>query len=89
MAEAEQSHRHTMEREVVSSTFEEGKRGQHYALAIGTIAIVAGAITSIFGAPWPGGLIGGGGVIGLVAVFIYGRMRGPETGSDNNDAKKH
>lgn len=74
MAEAEQQHRHTIETTVVSESFVEAKRGQLYGLLIGIIAIIAGALASVAGAPIPGAIIGGGGVIGLVSVFVLGRF---------------
>lgn len=51
----------------------ERKRGQIFGLLIGVIAIVSGSLTAVFGAQIPGGFIGAGGVIGLVAVFVFGR----------------
>ena len=55
----------------------EKRLGQWLGFGIGTIAIVAGAITSVMGAPVSGGFIGAGGVIGLVAVFVIGRFWHP------------
>lgn len=74
MAEKEQGHRHSLESMVVTSSFREAQRGQRYGLLIGVVAIIAGAITAIAGAPVPGSIIGGGGVIGLVSVFVLGRF---------------
>jgi uncharacterized membrane protein len=75
MAEAEQEHRHGVEGTVVVESFEEAKRGQRYGLTIGLFAIGAGAVTAVLGAPLAGTFIGTGGVIGLVTVFVLGRMR--------------
>ena len=50
MAEAEQSHRHSLETAVTTRSFDEARRGQHYGFAIGTIAILAGSITAVMGA---------------------------------------
>lgn len=47
--------------------------GQACGLVIGLTAIVSGAIVSVQGSEWAGGFIGGGGVIGLVSVFVLGR----------------
>ncbi|MGJ8529389.1 hypothetical protein [Maritalea sp.] len=49
------------------------KRGQMFGLLIGLFALAAGSYTAISGAEISGGLIGSGGVIGLVAVFVFGR----------------
>ncbi len=46
--------------------------GQRFAFGIGTITVLAGAITAVLGAPLSGGVIGTGGVAALVAAFIYG-----------------
>jgi len=75
MAELEQAHRHAMEESVADKTFAERRLGQHYGLAIGIISVVAGVISVALGAQIPGAVIGGGGVVGLVAVFVYGRRQ--------------
>lgn len=85
MAEAEQAHRHTLEASVVGKSFEEAARGQRYGLAIGIAAIIAGSITAIVGAPIPGAIIGGGGVIGLVSVFVLGRFFPTSKPAENNE----
>jgi uncharacterized membrane protein len=41
-AEREQAHRHAMEVRIVDKTFAERRLGQHYGLAIGIVAIIAG-----------------------------------------------
>ena len=74
MAEEEAKHRRSIEHKVVDNTFQEGKRGQHYGLAIGIVAILAGAVVAIAGHPTAGSIIGGGGVVGLVSVFVVGRF---------------
>ena len=80
MAETEAIHRREMEHKALDADiadqnkrFKEARIGQVCALIIGVAAILAGAYAATNGAQWPGGLIGGGGVIGLVSVFIYGR----------------
>ncbi len=45
-----------------------------YGLIIGMFAITAGSVTAISGAELPGGFIGTGGVIGLVALFVKGQL---------------
>lgn len=49
--------------------------GQVFGLIIGITAIVSGALTAYHGSPMAGGFIGGGGVIGLVSVFVLGRRK--------------
>jgi uncharacterized membrane protein len=86
MAEREADHRHGIDHKALDADiseqnkmFSEARLGQICGLIIGLAAIVAGAYTAISGAQWPGGIIGGGGVIGLVSVFIYGRKQPPNT----------
>lgn len=74
MAENEQAHRHAVEKSVVDSSFSEAHTGQLYGLIIGVVAILAGTFAAVMGAPIPGAIIGGGGVIGLVSVFVLGRF---------------
>jgi len=54
-------------------TSAEIRLGQIFAFSIGVITILSGAYTAICGAELAGGLIGTGGVVALVSVFIYGR----------------
>lgn len=49
--------------------------GQVFGLIIGLTAIISGALTAYHGAQLAGGFIGGGGVIGLVSVFVLGRRK--------------
>jgi uncharacterized membrane protein len=80
MIEAESKHRRSLESKHLQAQIDyqiaqrsERRLGQWLGFFIGTIAILAGAITSIFGNPVAGGFIGTGGVVGLVAVFVLGR----------------
>ena len=49
--------------------------GQVFGFLIGMTAIISGAVTAYHGSEWAGGFIGGGGVIGLVSVFVLGRRK--------------
>ncbi len=49
--------------------------GQIFGLLIGLTAIICGTLTAYHGSQWAGGFIGGGGVIGLVSVFVLGRRK--------------
>ena len=78
MAENEQKHRHQRETEALQQEIanhqarnKEVKRGQWFGFTIGLTALSIGAWLTKSGNPWPGGFIGTGGVIGLVAVFLF------------------
>ena len=73
MAEREQAHRHSFDAETMRRDFNEGRLGQIFALVIGVTAILVGGVCALNGANLTGSIIGGGGVIGLVSVFVYGR----------------
>lgn len=80
MAESEMAHRHEMERKGLDASIEMGRKGylerrigQIFGLIVGLMVILSGAYCIIKGHPVAGGFIGGGGVVGLVSAFIYGR----------------
>jgi uncharacterized membrane protein len=52
--------------------------GQICAFLIGITTIISGTYAAVHGAEISGALIGTGGVIGLVTVFIYGRKGNPK-----------
>jgi uncharacterized membrane protein len=74
--EQQAEHRRTMEAKDLEARIADTRRGQLYGLLIGLTAIVSGALTAIYGSALAGGFIGGGGVIGLVSVFVLGRYMG-------------
>lgn len=75
MAEEEQKHRQYLEKTALQNDKDEAKLGQICAFLIGIVAIVAGTYAAINGSATAGGIIGGGGVVGLVSVFILGRKK--------------
>ena len=90
MAEEQAAHRKAMEKvsleaeiKATDESFLEAKRGQRFGLVIGIVAIVAGVICAYLKQPWPGSIIGGGGVVGLVTAFILGRSQ------NKQDAENH
>jgi uncharacterized membrane protein len=72
--EAQSAHRRDMEAKAQAAQITQIQRGQCYGLVIGLVAIISGSLTAIFGSGLAGGFIGGGGVIGLVSVFVLGRV---------------
>jgi uncharacterized membrane protein len=78
MAEKQMAHRHTLETQSLDTEIEQiklnanlYKRGQLFAFIIGIFTIGIGGVASIMGATVSGGIIGTGGLIGLVSVFLF------------------
>lgn len=85
MAEQQGSNRRLIEQSLAASSqeemrlgFREARTGQFCAVIVALAFIVAGAYVAITGHPWPGALLGGGGVglQALVATFVRGRNGG-------------
>jgi uncharacterized membrane protein len=77
MAKAQQAHRQSLEfRELEARTEYQKeelallKRGQIFALCIGTLALTLGFVLACLGHQYPACFIGGAGVIGLVTAFL-------------------
>ena len=85
MAENEAKHRHSIENNLIKAESREIHLGQIFALIIGLTAILSGTYAATHGAPLAGTLIGAGGVIGLVTVFILGRKAAAPAAPDSND----
>lgn len=82
--EVEAEHRRSCEQAMIESEIqrqaEEAKaywRGQWFGFLIGCLALSLGTVLAIMAHDWAGkiagGLIGGGGVAGLVGIFVLGR----------------
>ena len=72
MAESQSKHRQDLELTVINSDIEKSLRGLIFGLVIGLAAVVGGTICTITGHQIGGSIIGGGGLTGLVSVFVYG-----------------
>jgi len=82
MAEEEAKHRHAMDNEaasqnklIISNDHRERSRGQHYGLGIGVLSLVVSVVAIINGAEKVAMVIGGSTVVGLVTVFVIGRLK--------------
>ena len=75
MAEKEQSHQHSVEKDAIAGEISERRLGQLLAFGIAFATIGVGAYTGINGAEITGSFIGVGGVTGLAWIFIKGRDR--------------
>lgn len=88
MAEEETRHRHEMEKRMLASDIKEASRGQFFGFLIGIFTICAGVLCVYLNHPVTGGLIGGGGVIGLVSVFIMGRSKSTSPPNTQGNTKR-
>jgi hypothetical protein len=68
-------HLRQMDRMALKAQITVAYLGQLFGLIIGMTAIISGALTAYHGSQWAGSFIGGGGVIGLVSVFVLGRRK--------------
>jgi len=82
MAEKEQSKRHEMEEnslnaqiEFTKKEFGERRLGQIFAFILAGMTIAGGVAAILDGHTVTGGLLSGGSVVALSAVFVYGRSR--------------
>ncbi|MFA7421953.1 MAG: DUF2335 domain-containing protein [Melioribacteraceae bacterium] len=70
--EEQSRHRRSLEQVVISNDVKLSQRGLVFGFIIGMVAIICGGILAFLGREIAGSFIGGGGVVGLVSVFIYG-----------------
>jgi uncharacterized membrane protein len=73
MAEAQSSHRISIEKIVVTSQQNQAFFGQVCGLVIGLSGLAMATYSAVRGQPWFGGTIGGTTLIGLVSAFLYSR----------------
>lgn len=66
---------HTRAYKAVTEQLKQSGRGQTFGFIIGIIAIAGGVACILQGYEWAGGFIGGGGITGLVSVFVYGKRK--------------
>lgn len=75
MAEKQQDHRQALETKAITEQLTQSKRGQTFGLVIGLTAILGGVACILLGHEWSGAFLGGGGLTGLVSVFVIGKRR--------------
>lgn len=75
MAELQSEHRRQLESQVVSSGVRKSERGLMFGLIIGITAIVTGGLCAVLGKEIAASFIGGGGIVGLVSVFVIGSQQ--------------
>lgn len=75
MAEKQQEHRMALENKAIGEQLSQSKRGQIFGLLIGLTAIIGGVVCIMTGHEWSGAFLGGGGLTGLVSVFVIGKNK--------------
>lgn len=70
MAEIEQGHRHAIAERRLAIT----ERGQRFGLTIGLAGLAVALVLGLWGAPWVAGIIGTIDLVGLVGIFVAGRL---------------
>ncbi|MBI5885617.1 MAG: DUF2335 domain-containing protein [Deltaproteobacteria bacterium] len=85
MAEKEQGHRHSIQKQEVDGVFGLQRWGQLFGFLIAMVAFIVGGILVYLGHDWVGGILMGGTVVSLVTVFVIGTRRKPEKENDEAD----
>lgn len=75
MAVSQSEHRKSLEIKVISTNINNSKLGLWFGLIIGLAGICAGTILSLHDKQIAGSVIGGGALVSLVGVFIYGSQQ--------------
>jgi len=78
MAEADTKHQHSIEFAALAAAECEVKRGQWFGFGIGAMALICSIVALLLGSPTVAAIIGGSTVVGLVSVFIIGRVVKPK-----------
>ncbi|MBI2473281.1 hypothetical protein HYV70_01875 [Candidatus Uhrbacteria bacterium] len=73
MAEQQATHRRTLEKSVIDSDVKKSERGPLFAFMIAVIGLFLSGCLGLRGQELAAGLIGGGEVVSLAGLFIYGR----------------
>jgi uncharacterized membrane protein len=84
MAEEDAEHQKEIEKTAITLAGEEVKRGQRYGLTIGILAFITSIIALALGSEKTAIALGGTTVVGLVAVFVTGRIKQSST-KDNGE----
>lgn len=85
MAEKNADHQREMEKTALNEGVKATKRGQLYGLIIGLTAFLTVMFTSWIGCEKAASIVGGTTVVGLVAVFVIGRVWSPHDSPDESN----
>lgn len=75
MAESVTEHVNSVERDVIDAKKKEVERGQLFGFSIGALALVSSVICAYLGEGTTASIIGGTTVVGLVSVFVIGKIK--------------
>lgn len=74
MAEEDAKHRQQLENNALNFAANETRRGQYFGLTIALAGLITSIMALYFGSEAVAGVIGGTTVVGLVTVFVTGRV---------------
>ncbi|MFA4845959.1 MAG: DUF2335 domain-containing protein [Patescibacteria group bacterium] len=75
MAEKQATHRIQLESLVIASDVRKSERGQNFGFCIAVFGLVCAFILGLVGREIVAGVIGGGTLVSLASVFVYGRRQ--------------
>lgn len=84
MAESQQLHRQTLEKQSVEAAIKTESRGQHYALALSVLIIIGSLFLIATGKEVSGTVLAGGTLTGLAYIFITGRKKQDDESSSES-----
>lgn len=82
LTEREAAHRHEIQRDLADSTIRDTRRGQVFGLVVACAVLLVAALALTLDHPLVAGILGGGTLVSLVGVFVYGRS---SQSSDEDD----
>jgi len=88
MAENQSAHRQDIEKKVINSDIINARLGVIFAFIIAMTCIASAVLSAFHGYSTFGGFLGTGGLIGLVATFIYGTKSRKEERQRNSQSSK-
>lgn len=80
MAEKQSMHRMQLEDHAVKEGLKQSRLGQTFGFIIGLVVLVLATLLAYLGHDVVAGIFGGSTIVGLVAVFVIGKIPGKRTG---------
>jgi len=87
MAEREQAHRHSINKQIADTEGKLGGRGLNYGLIVALGGFLVTTILGLAGKTVVASILGGGELVSLVAVFVVGRIRKPRATEHSHEAE--